>query len=257
MFPSILAAAETSEQKAWYVKKSESQGDYMKREYPSTPLEAFEQSMEGAYFTKQMIHVRKNGQVTHVQHEPSKRVTTYWDLGMNDMLCIWFFQQVGNELRMIDYYENNGEGLQHYADVLAKKGYVYEEHVWPHDGAIRDLSTGKTRRDTAQGLGIMPIRIIPQTKSVNDDIQKVRNILPKIWFDKERCDVGIKHLDNYRKEWDERLACWKNKPRHDEASHGADAFRAFAVGYREPITHVHQHNDHVVHVAEDYNALDY
>lgn len=223
----------TPDQKSWYVKKAEQMGDDMKREFPASPEEAFEQSMEGAYYTKQMDLVRKNKQIGHVPYEPSKPVYTFWDLGLNDMMCIWFFQHIGNQYRFIDYYENYGEGLQHYASYLASLGYTYIEHVWPHDGNNRDLSTGKERSETARALGINPLKIVPRTVSVNDDIQLVRNILPRCWFDARKCDKGIKHLDNYRKEWDDRLGVWKNKPLHDSASHGADAFRTFVKGYNE------------------------
>lgn len=222
----------TSGQRAWYVKKSEQQGDEMKREYPSTPEESFEQSMEGAYYTKQMTRVRKNGGIGNFPHIPDKPVYTFWDLGMNDMMCIWFMQHIENAFHFIDYLEDHGEPLQYYINELGKKGYVYREHFWPHDGTIRDLSTGKTRRETAMGLGLAPLTIVKRTKSVNDDIQAVRNILPLCKFDQNKCKLGINHLDNYRKEWDDKLATWKDRPRHDDASHGSDAFRMFATGYK-------------------------
>ena len=246
----------TPQQKAWYVKKAEQQGDYMKREYPSTPLEAFEQSMEGAYFTQQMTTVRKNKQIRSVPHEPSSRVVTWWDLGMNDMMTIWFFQHIGNEYRFINYYENNGEGLQHYADYCARLGYVYEEHNFPHDGNVRDLGTGKMRRETAQQLGIYPINVIPVTKSINDDIQALRNVLPRCYFDEENCAQGIKHLDNYRKEWDDKLAVWKDKPRHDAASHGVDPLRNFARHYKKRQQEFIDYQNRQQQ-AETYDPLEY
>lgn len=222
----------TKFQKAWYVKKAQQMGDSVKREFPSFASEAFEQSMEGAYYTQQMATVRKNRQITHVPHEPSLRVSTFWDLGLNDCMTIWFFQHVGMQYRFIRYYENSGEGLQHYANYLQGLGYVYDQHYWPHDGNVRDLSSGKTRHETARGFGINPITIVPRTNNIIDDIQGVRNILPRCWFDEVNCSQGIKHLDGYRKEWDDRLGQWKERPRHDDASHGADAFRTFAIGYQ-------------------------
>lgn len=223
----------TPQQKAWYVKKAEQQGDEMKREFPSTPEESFEQSMEGAYYTKQMMRVRKDGGIGRFPHIPNKPVYTFWDLGMNDMMSIWFMQHIENAFYFIDYLEDYGEPLQFYINEMTKKGYTYKEHFWPHDGTIRDLSTGKTRRETAIGLGLYPLTIVKRTKSVNDDIQAVRNILPLCKFDEEKCKIGINHLDNYRKEWDDKLGTWKDKPRHDDASHGADSFRMFATGYKD------------------------
>lgn len=245
----------TPAQKAWYVKKTEQQGDEMKREFPSTPEEAFEQSMEGAYYTHQMTRVRKDGGIGKFPWIPSKPVYTFWDLGVNDSMTIWFMQHIENKYRFIDYYENNGESLQHYIDTLIRRGYMYKEHFWPHDGKVKDMSTGKERRTTAMEMGLRPVTIVPRTKSVNDDIQAVRNTLPLCEFDKEKCSQGIRHLDNYRKEWDDRMGVWKDKPRHDEASHGADAFRTFVKGYEgrsEFIGGMDLDNDGIVD-AEDFD----
>jgi hypothetical protein len=220
------------QQKAWYIKKWEQQGEEMKREFPSTPEEAFEQSMEGAYFTRQMTMVRKDGGVGRFPYMPNFPVYTFWDLGMNDSMAIWFMQHIDKKYRFIDYMEDYGEALQYYIDALTRRGYMYKEHFWPHDGTVKDLSTGKERRQTAMELGLRPITIIPRTKSVNDDIQLMRDVLPLCEFDDGKCSQGIAHLDNYRKEWDDRAGVWKDRPRHDQASHGADAFRAFAVGFK-------------------------
>lgn len=244
----------TPGQKAWYAKKMQQQGDEIKREFPSTPEESFEQSMEGAYFTQQMASVRKNSQITNVPHEPSKPVSTWWDLGMNDMMTIWFFQHIGNEYRFINYYENHGEGLQHYIQYLNTLGYTYDVHNWPHDGSVRDLSTGKARIDTARNLGLHNIKIHPATKSVNDDIQLLRNVLPRCWFDKTNCDIGIRHIDNYRKEWDDRLGVWKDKPRHDAASHGVDPLRNFARHYKQRQAEFIDYSQRT-DIAEDYDPL--
>lgn len=218
----------TAGQKAYYVKKSEQQGDYMKREYPTTVDEAFEQSMEGAYFTKQMSLVRKQGQICDVPWNPSSPVDTWWDLGMNDSMTIWFFQHIGSQYRFIDYYEDAGQGLEFYSQILREKGYTYGTHYWPHDGNVRDLSTGKQRRETAWQFGIAPIKVLPRTNSKNDDIQGLRGTLPRLWFDQTKCNMGIKHLDNYRKEWNDKLGVWKDTPRHDAASHGVDPLLNFS-----------------------------
>lgn len=225
----------TPEQKAWYVKKSEQQGDLMKREFPSTPSESFEQSMEGAYYTQQMTLIRKNGQITHVPYELSKPVFTFWDLGLNDDMTIWFFQKVGNRYNMIDYHESNGEGWDFYTKLLVAKGYVYAEHVWPHDGNKRIQGKEvRTSKQIAMELGIRPIRIVLRTDSVGNDISNYcKPILPRVWFDEVKCAVGINHLDNYRKEWDDKGGVWKDRPRHDQSSHCADGFRTFAVGFQD------------------------
>jgi hypothetical protein len=224
----------TPNQKAWYVKKEAIQGDMMKREYPSTPKEAFEQSMEGAYYTKQMEIVRKNKQITHVPHETSKPVHTFWDIGQGaDEMAIWFFQHIGNQYRFIRYHESSNEGWEFYANYLTSLGYVYGTHYWPHDGNKKIVAGEiKTSKQIAKGLGINPITIVSRTSNRQFDIiNKCKPALPRCWFDEVGCSIGIAHLDGYRKEWDDKLGVWKDQPRHDECSHGADAFRTFACGY--------------------------
>jgi hypothetical protein len=222
------------QQKAWYVKKSEQMGEDMKREFPSTPIEAFEQSMEGAIYAREMAQVREKGQITKLPHEPSKPVYTFWDLGKgSDYTSIWFFQHIGHEYRFIDYHESWNEGWDFYAKLLKEKPYVYKEHVLPHDAETK--IAGKqisTIRLMLTELGVLPIRTVPRTRDVWLDLKtQCRQTLVRCSFDEENCAMGIRHLDNYRREWDEKLSQWKDTPRHDEASHGADAFRTFAMGY--------------------------
>ncbi len=134
----------------------------MKREYPSTPAEAFEQSIEGAYYASQMRFLRKNKRITaEVQVNPSLPVFTAWDLGMNDTMAIWFAQIVGREIHLVDYLEGEGEGIEYYADELNKKGYRYGGHFGPHDLAVRELGTGKSRADVAQQYGIK-FEVVPR-----------------------------------------------------------------------------------------------
>ena len=222
----------TQAQRNWYAKKAADLGDDMKREYPSFPDEAFAQSIEGAYYAIQMRDIRKHGRLTTaVNHNPSLGVVTAWDLGMNDMMCIWFAQIVGREVHLIDYYENSGEGLAHYAEVLNSKGYRYIGHFGPHDLAVRELGTGESRVEAAEKLGIN-FDTVPRISNHAEGIEAVRRFLPMCWFDESNCDQGIKALDSYRKEWDDKLGKWKEKPRHDWASHGAKAFETLA---RAPI----------------------
>ena len=215
------------EQKAWYVKKSAQQGEDMRREYPSTPEEAFEAAVEGAYYAKQFEAIDRQNRVTRVAHAPELGVETWWDIGRGDANAIWFAQRYGLEVRLIDFYENAGEGLPHYVQELRKRadklGYNYTRHVAPHDIRVKEYSTNRKRIDTAAELGIH-FEVCPDHR-VEDGIEATRSFLAKCWFDEERCADGVKRLRNYRKEWDENKATWKNVPRHDWACHGADAFR--------------------------------
>lgn len=221
----------TPDQKAWYVKKAEIQGEDMKREYPSTPDEAFAASIEGAYYAQQMARAEREGRIGRVPYDDSIPVDTWWDLGMDDATAIWFTQRVAREVRVIDYLEASGEGLPYYARQLRDRGYYYGRHIGPHDISVRELGTGKSRLETAQGLGI-DFDTAPRLE-IADGIEAVRSLLGRCWFDAEKCALGIKALRSYRKDWDENLGTWKNKPRHDGSSHAADAFRTGAVAPAE------------------------
>ena len=187
----------------------------------------------GAYYGKEMAAADADKRITRAPWEPSIAVTTAWDLGMSDSTAIWFCQQIGKEIRLIDYYENSGEGLAHYAGVLKAKRYVYADHLLPHDTAVRELGTGVSRVETLQSLGITPT-VVP-IQRVEDGINAVRMLLPKCWFDAEKCTQGLKALQNYQREWAPKLGTWRSAPKHDWASHGANAFMYLALGLK-PIT---------------------
>ena len=189
---------------------------------------SFEAPLTGAYYAAQMEKADKEGRIRKVPWEPALSVDTFWDLGIDDAMTIWFIQTYGHEYRVIDYYENSGEGLVHYVKYLKEKEYVYGSHFAPWDIEVRELTTGKTRIETARELGIR-FRTVPQHR-VEDGIDAVRNVLPMCYFDQEKCERGIDALCSYRKEWDEQRKVFALRPVHDWASHGADAFRTFAMG---------------------------
>lgn len=222
-------------QKAWFVLKKETQRDDMGKEFPSVPEEAFAASVEGSYYNTEMGRVRKEGRICRIPFDPAIPVNTFWDLGFNDDMVIWLHQRVGKENRFIGYYERSGEGFAHYAawlDRWAKdRDARFEEHYMPHDVGVTELGTGQTRKQTAESLGIKPIRIVGRIDDVRNGIQMVRNVLSSCWFDEVECAQGVRHLDNYRREWDDKYSVFKNTPCHDSASHGADGFRTFAQGY--------------------------
>jgi hypothetical protein len=224
-----------TEQMAWYVKKAEEQGEEMKQEFPSTPDEAFEVAIEGAFYGTQMTYLRSKGRLREVPWEPALPVNTFWDLGMNDSMTIWFHQRVGLENRLIDYYQNSGEGIQHYARVLRDRGYLYGTHYMPHDISVRELgNNGLSRKEAAENLGIKPIEKVPRPKNLEevlDGIESVRAFLMTCWIDEQNCADGIRSLDNYQKEWDDNAGTWKKGPLHNWASHGSDALRTGATGF--------------------------
>jgi hypothetical protein len=211
-------------QKAWYYKKEATMGDDMGREFPSHPDEAFAQAIEGAYYGGLLVQAELEKRVTTVPYEPMLKVHTVWDLGMNDSTAIWFFQVgPGGERRYIDYYENSGETLPHYAQVLQARGYFYGKTILPHDARVRSLETGNTREDALRALGFNDIIIIPAMDPMTR-ITATRLMLPKCWFDQAKCHDGLEALRQYRKAWDDKAGGWKDGPLHDWTSHAADSF---------------------------------
>ncbi|MDE2233900.1 MAG: terminase, partial [Patescibacteria group bacterium] len=217
---------------AWYAAKEKTQGDDMRREYPSTPEEAFEGSLEGAYFTKEMALVRAAGQITNVAYDRKYPVYTFWDIGQSrDQMSIWFYQYVQNRHHFIDYHESNDQGWNFYANLLKSKDYNYAEHEWPHDGTKRIVGLEvQTSKQLAEQVGIRPIFIQKRTDNADADVRNFcKPVLPNCWFDQTKCALGIKRLDDYRRKWDRINSMWLNEHQHDEASHGSDAYRTFAV----------------------------
>jgi hypothetical protein len=223
----------TPGQKRWYASKKGSNLEDMFREYPSTPDEAFAVSLEGAYYTKEVSKLYEEKRLTKIPYDSSLPVETWWDLGINDENVILFTQRYGNEIRFIDFYSNHGEGLAHYVGVLKDKGYIYGRHIFPHDVNVKELTSGISRRKTLVDLGLTNIQTIERTKSVNDDIEGVRRLFSRFYFDKEKCGSVVDCLANYRKEWDDRLGAWKDRPRHDANSHVADAMRLLVKGWMD------------------------
>ncbi len=192
---------------------------------------SFEAAIQGAYYAQEMKTAKIEERITSVPYDPAASVITSFDLGIGDSTAIWFAQFVGQEVHLIDYYENSGVGLDHYAKILSEKGYHYEQHIMPHDVQVKELGTGKSRLETLANLGIRDIEIAPRL-GVDDGIQAARSMLNKCWFDEEKCERGIEALLQYRREFDEKLKTWRGRPLHDWTSHGADSFRYLAVGYR-------------------------
>lgn len=220
----------TQPKRAWYVTTAKRLGDDMKREYPSIPEEAFEQSNDGAYYKQQLAQAQAENRITFVPYQPGAVVNTFWDLGQNDLNAIWFHQRVGIENRFIRYYENSGEPLDHYVAEMQKYGYVFGKHYLPHDATHKRLMAGmknKSIEEMLNDLGVNNIVIVPRIDEIKTGIDQTRQAFATCFFDKSNCKDGLLHLENYSKEWNERLGCWRDYPRHDTHSNGADAFRQF------------------------------
>lgn len=199
----------------------------------------FNVPIQGAFYEAQISKAYDEGRITTVPYERELPVHTAWDLGVGDSTTIWFYQQLGREIRIIDYLEDNGRGLDYYIKQLQNKGYVYGDHYAPHDIKVREFGTGKTRMEIARKLGV-DFRLAPQV-SVMDGITAARITFDRCYIDENRCAQGLNALKSYHKEFDDKKRIYKERPTHDWSSHGADAFRYLALsvgavdsGYYEP-----------------------
>lgn len=188
---------------------------------------SFEASVKGAVFATEIRRAEEEGRILKFPYEKEIPVDTYWDLGVGDSTAIWFVQQHGTEIRLLDYYENSGQGLDHYAAVLRQKPYSYRRHVGPHDLTVKELGSGKTRWEMAEAWGIY-FEICPKLP-LEDGINASRQVFSRCYFNVDKCERGVEALKNYKWDFNSRIDEFKATPVHDWASHGADAFRTMTV----------------------------
>lgn len=230
----------TDAQKAWYAKKLKEQGPDMKREYPTFPMEAFESTRDGAYYSKQMAKAMAENRVGRFPADPNAPVYTVWDIGHSDSTSIGFVQFIGPWIRCVDFIENSGEQVKWYTDKIKEKalenGYRMARDTrgrmicfMPHDIRAEVWGMERTRVEQLVEHGFAP-EIVPDV-SVADGIEAVRVLLDYFLFNAEPCERWLSCLRNYRKEWNERTGMWKSSPFHNWASHGADMTRYLAVAY--------------------------
>ena len=193
---------------------------------------SFEAAILGAFYGTEMRQAepRINERVVY---EPGHPVYTAWDLGYRDDTAIWWYQVVGGEVRVIDFYAVSGADIRAIAEVIVNKGYTYGKHYLPHDARAKSLQTGRSIvEQLADHLGIGNLSVVPNI-GLQDGIQAVRQMLPRTWFNSVRCGDGIEALRQYQREYDEDKKAFRASPRHDWTSHPADAFRMLAVAWRQ------------------------
>jgi len=220
-------------QRAWYVLKARLMGELMFQEFPSTPNEPFYVALKGAYYAREMTRMREQKRLTIIPLEPDIPVNTFWDLGRSDENSIVFHQRVGLQNRLVDFYQNFNESMGHYVSVLQEKGYIWGTHYFPHDMNVHDYSRsdGKTRLEVFESLMPGANTRVVKRGDLMEGIEDTRRFLATTWIDKDNCAELIKALDSYQREWDEKLAGFRQQPLHNWASHPADAVRTGARGY--------------------------
>lgn len=207
--------------------------DMLQMRDPESYLHIWEGELDtrrsGAIYAKQIATARDEGRICKVPYDPANEVFTAWDLGFGDATAIWWLQFVGRELRWLEYYENSGEQLDHYAKIVKDKPYNYARsgHYLPHDGAAGNIR-GDSVSKQLSALGVHN-QVLTRETDINPGIELLRQTLAYSVFDAEKCKDGIFCLDNYAYKWDEDRGVFKSKPDHGWASHGADAARYAAI----------------------------
>jgi hypothetical protein len=184
-------------------------------------------SKTGSVFGNQIARAEMDGRIGKVPYDASAGTYAVFDLGISDSTAIWWFQMIGREIHMIDYYENSGEELGHYISMLHNKGYNYTTIYLPHDAKQRELQTGKTRVEFFEDNGFHNIEVLRPTNFNlgDDDINLIaRPTFSRVWIDRDKCQRGLECLRAYHYEYDEKNKLLKSKPEHDWSSHASSAF---------------------------------
>ena len=196
----------------------------------------FESAILGAFYGKEMRQLTDQGRIREVKHDPMFKVHTAWDLGYSDDTAIWFFQVIHGEIRLLDYHYSNGQPVAFYAGIVEsreiERGYEYGYHYLPHDARAKTLASNRSViEQLGDKLPVKSLRIVPNL-GLQDGIQASRLALTRAWFD-HKCEDGIECLRQYQREYDEDKKVFRDKPRHDWTSHGADAFRYLSIVWKD------------------------
>lgn len=176
----------------------------------------FDTRHTGYVYANYIMDAREEGRITKVPYEIGVPVFTAWDLGSSNSTAIWFAQIVGYQPRIIEFYENNNKGLEHYAEVVRSKKYEYIMHYLPHDAAHSRLGANGSISDQLKGMGIRN-KVLAQS-AVAHGIEQTRKLISKAWFDDVLCHDGLHALNSYKYEWDENRNMFKDNPLHDWSS---------------------------------------
>ncbi|MFA6039881.1 MAG: hypothetical protein WC733_00075 [Methylophilus sp.] len=223
------------EQRAWYISTRNEFADaghieLMLQEHPSTPEEAFQKSLAGVYYAKELAKMRKENRICSI---PIYDVpcNTFWDIGGTAGTALWVIQTVGLQDRAIDYYEAHNEGFAHFKRWLDNTGYLFNKHFFPHDADHKrqGADVNKSAKELAESVGFTDIEIVPQISSLDVGIDLTKKHMAGLWIDQDRCPKGVERLDGYKRKFDTKQQTWRNEPeKMDGNSEGADALRGWA-----------------------------
>lgn len=189
------------------------------------------EDLEGSIFRKELAAAYAEGRVCSIPIDPALPLWTAWDLGLSDQTYILVFQAVGQEIRIVDTLAASNEPLGYYATALQRFNHPFAGHLLPHDVVVRELSTNTSRQQTLENLGVRPITVVPRVRDLAEGIEATRQLWPKLWIDKDRCQGFLQAVSRYRRAFDPRLQVYKSSPVHGPESHANDALRQIATGF--------------------------
>ena len=221
----------------WFTSVLKSEMEEMRRRDPDGWLNVYEgkplHALQGAIYANELRKAAEDGRITKIPVVGGTPVHTAWDLGHSDNTAIWFFQRVGFEYRMVDFFSDNAQKLDHYLRTLQQRGYVYGRHYLPHDAESNRLEGKSVANQVRDVYGRSNVIVVPRTDSVVGDLNICRTVFDQVWFDQERCADGLHAMRHYRYAVDPDTGRTSRNPLHDWTSDTADAFRTFAVGFKQ------------------------
>lgn len=225
-YSEVLSVKDTgvlSEEEIDSIRKEGVSEELIQQEYYCS----FNRGVEGSYYGQHIEKARDEQRICNVPYDPRSPVHTAWDIGYGDSTAITFWQEVGGELRIIDHYENQGEGIAHYAKLIQNKPYVYGTHYMPHDAGSGSIQTGRTLQDVAWEVGLKTT-VLERETNISIGIDAVRSMLNIAFIDEQKCRHMVKCLENYHKKYNEKTQSYSETPLHDWTSHTADSVRYMA-----------------------------
>ena len=200
---------------------------------------SFDAAILGAIYGAEIRKMEQAGRIGAVPADPSLPVHTVQDIGFTDDTTIIFWQSLAGEVRIVDAYANHGQGVEHYAEIMAEKaragGWRYGQHWLPHDAQAKLFAAGgRSVLEQYKASGLAgDWRVLLNRQPEQQGIRAARKLFPRLWVDTS-CGELLDALRNFRREWDDDRKCFRDTPVKDWTNHFADALRYLAWVWMEP-----------------------
>jgi phage terminase large subunit len=196
-------------------------------------------AFEGAYFAQMLGEARSQQRIGKVSADPLLPIRAFHDIGgsggVADAYAIWIVQWVGQEIRILDYYEQVGQVLAFHVNWMRERGYEKAINYLPHDGVNENNVTGKKYEDHWREAGF---NVEPPVKNQGKGaammrIEAIRRLGPQMWWNESTTEPGRDAIGFYHERKDDIRNVGLG-PEHDWSSHAADALGLMAVCYEAP-----------------------